>query len=56
MHSVSTTCSLTSMVTPLHEEIFIKLPSCVCDVEFIKLVRRLMDETEWSKRHRIIGK
>ena len=55
MHSVSTTCSLTSMVTTLQEEIFIKLP-CVCDVEFTKLVGRLMDETKGSKRHRIIGK
>ena len=34
----------------------IKLPSCVCDVEFIKLVGRLMDEAEGSKSHRIIGK
>ena len=56
MHSVSTTCLSMSMVTTLHKEIFIKLPSCGCDIEFIKLVGRLMDETEGSKSHRIIGK
>ena len=51
MHSVSTTCLSMSMATELHDEIFIKLPSCVSDVEFIELVGRLMDETKESKRH-----
>ena len=40
-----------SMATELHYQIFIKLPSCVSDVEFIKLVGRLMDDTKESKRH-----
>ena len=48
MHSE---CLLMSMATELHDEIFIKLPSCVSDVEFIELVGRLMDETKGSKRH-----
>ena len=41
---------------PIPRGNIIKLPSCVSDVEFIKLVGRLMDETKGSKRHRMIGK
>ena len=47
MHSV--TFLSMSMVTALHAEIFIKLPSSFSDVEFIKLVGRVMDETKGSK-------
>ena len=49
MHSVSTTFLSMSMVTALHAEIFIKLPSSISDVEFIELVGRVMDETKGSK-------